>query len=64
MTREHATREAERIVAAIRRNSDDIHFDAIDWETFLLRSRVLWAEAEADPGIKAMVLSLLRNNPR
>ena len=63
MTKDEATREAQRIARALRRNADAIHFGRVTWETFQVLNEGLWSEAERDPRVKSMVLALLRDDP-
>ena len=63
MDREQAARDARRIVRELKRNADDFADDLIDWDRFGERNREIWAEAEAEPLLRAMVSALLRGDP-
>ena len=61
--KDQATREAERIARAIRKNANAVHFGRVTWATFRTLNEGLWSTAEEDPRVHAMVLALLRDDP-
>lgn len=62
MTCQEATARANRMAAALRKNSDDYHFERIDHDTFHTRQRATWA-SESDETIIELVLAILRSDP-
>jgi hypothetical protein len=51
--------KARRIARGLRANAEAVHTEAVTWETFQERNRVLWAEAA---GVCPEVQALLRNH--